>query len=58
MKTPVIGFYTEQQGMHEWLPYQVTNSVVKAINNGPTSSIPIPMMINAINNFLYTIQIN
>jgi ADP-heptose:LPS heptosyltransferase len=56
MKTPVLGFYTEQQGMHEWLPYQVRQSVVKAIDNGSTSSIPIPIMISAIDKFLYSLK--
>jgi ADP-heptose:LPS heptosyltransferase len=52
MKTPVLGFYTEQQGMYEWLPYQVHNSIVKAINNGPTSSIPVDSMIEEVKKFI------
>lgn len=51
-KTPVIGFYTQMQDVHEWLPHQVKNHVVISSENEPTSSIPIQKMIEAIDNFI------
>ena len=55
--TPVIGFYTHMQDAHEWLPYQVKNRVVLSSENEPTSAIPIPKMIHAIDDFIREIEI-
>jgi len=51
-KTPVIGFYTQMQDVHEWLPHQVKNRIVTSSENEPTSSIPIQKMIEAIDKFI------
>jgi ADP-heptose:LPS heptosyltransferase len=51
-KTPVIGFYTQMQDVHEWLPHQVKNHLVVSSKNEPTSAIPIPTMIHAIDDFI------
>jgi ADP-heptose:LPS heptosyltransferase len=50
--TPVIGFYTHMQDVHEWLPYQVKNRVLISSENEPTGAIPIPKMIHAIDDFI------
>jgi ADP-heptose:LPS heptosyltransferase len=55
--TPVIGFYTRMQDVHEWLPYQVKNSVILSSENEPTNAIPIPNMIHAIDDFVREITI-
>ena len=55
-KTPVVGFYTQLQRTHEWLPYQVKNRIVFS-ENEPTSAIPIPKMINAIDDFIQELNI-
>ncbi|MGD1044669.1 MAG: glycosyltransferase family 9 protein [Bacteroidota bacterium] len=51
-KTPVVGFYTQMQDVHEWLPHQVNNRLVVSSKYEPTSAIPIPEMINAIDDFM------
>ena len=51
-KTPVVGFYTQLQRTHEWLPYQVKNSLVFSKESEPTSAIPIPKMLSAIDEFI------
>ncbi|MCX6121381.1 MAG: hypothetical protein NTX44_07140 [Ignavibacteriales bacterium] len=56
-KTPVVGFYTQMQDVHEWLPHQVKNRVVISSANEPTSAIPIPKMINAIDDFIKELDI-
>jgi ADP-heptose:LPS heptosyltransferase len=56
-KTPVVGFYTQMQDVHEWLPHQVKNRVVISSKNEPTSAIPIPKMINAIDDFIKELDI-
>jgi len=50
--TPVVGFYTKMQDVHEWLPHRVKNHIIISAENEPTSSIPIPDMIGAINDFI------
>ncbi len=57
-KTPVIGFYTQLQRTHEWLPYQVKSRIVFSSENEPTSTIPIPKMIHAIDNFINELDID
>jgi ADP-heptose:LPS heptosyltransferase len=52
VNTPVLGFYTSAKEKQEWLPYQVKNKIVMSQNNNPTSSIPIPLMIEAIDEFI------
>ena len=51
-KTPVVGFYTQLQRTHEWLPHQVKNSLVFSKEGEPTSAIPIPKMLSAIDEFI------
>jgi ADP-heptose:LPS heptosyltransferase len=50
--TPVVGFYTLMQDVHEWLPHQVKNRIVLSSKNEPTSAIPIQRMIHAIDDFI------
>jgi ADP-heptose:LPS heptosyltransferase len=56
-KTPVIGFYTSMQDVHEWLPYGVKNRIVLSEKNRPTSSLLVSTMIEAINDFLFELNI-
>jgi ADP-heptose:LPS heptosyltransferase len=56
-KTPVLGFYTQMQDVHEWLPHQVKNRLVLSSKNEPTSAIPISNMIHAIDDFLLELDI-
>jgi len=56
-KTPVIGFYTHMQDVHEWLPHQVKNRIVISSQHEPTNAIPIPTMINAIDDFIRELAI-
>ena len=56
-KTPVIGFYTQMQDVHEWLPHQVKNRLVLSSPHEPTSAIAIPTMINAIDDLLRELDI-
>jgi ADP-heptose:LPS heptosyltransferase len=56
-KTPVIGFYTQMQDIHEWLPHQVKYRVVTSSENEPTSAIPISKMITAIDDFIVELDI-
>ncbi len=55
--TPVIGFYTKMQNVHEWLPHRVRNRIVISAENEPTSSIPITVMIRAIDDFIKELDI-
>jgi len=57
VKTPVLGFYTQIQDVHEWLPHQVKNRIVLSSQNEPTSEIPISNMIHAIDEFLLELGI-
>lgn len=52
MQTPVIGLFTPLQGMHEWLPYKVKNSLVTAEQGQPVSSISYKKLRTAIDSFL------
>ncbi len=57
MRTPVIGFYTQLQGMREWLPYSVAHDIVMAPEGRPASSIPIPVLVQKVEAFaLATLQ--
>jgi ADP-heptose:LPS heptosyltransferase len=56
-KTPVLGFYTQMQDVHEWLPHQVKNRLVLSSQNEPTSAIPISNMIQAIDDFLLELDL-
>ena len=51
-KTPVIGFYTQIQDIHEWFPYRVKHKIIMSDKNKPTSSIPVTLMIEEIDEFL------
>ncbi len=44
-KTPVLGFYSPIEEMHEWLPFRVNHNLVIAGEGKPVSSIPIDIMI-------------
>lgn len=52
MKTPVLGFFTPLQGMHEWLPYKVKHMLVTAEQGQPASSISHEKLVMAIDSFL------
>lgn len=52
MQTPVLGFFTPLQGMHEWLPYKVKHSLVTAEQGQPASSISHEKLLTAIDSFL------
>jgi ADP-heptose:LPS heptosyltransferase len=56
-QTPIIGFYTSMQDVHEWLPYQVEYKIVLSDYNQPTSSIPIQDMMKALREFISTLQL-
>jgi ADP-heptose:LPS heptosyltransferase len=56
-KTPVLGFYTQMQDVHEWLPHQVKNHLVLSSQDEPTSAIPILDMIHAVDEFLLELGI-
>ncbi len=56
-KTPVIGFYTQMQDMHEWLPHQVKHRLVISRVNTPTSAIPIATMIEIIDDYFRELEI-
>jgi ADP-heptose:LPS heptosyltransferase len=55
--TPVVGFYTKMQDVHEWLPHRVKNHIIISAENEPTSSILILDMIDAINDFIKELNI-
>ena len=55
--TPVVGFYTKMQDVHEWLPHRVNNRIIISAENEPTSSIPIPDMIGVIDDFIKELNI-
>jgi ADP-heptose:LPS heptosyltransferase len=52
MNTPVLAFYSSHKENHEWLPHLVKNRLVISSENKPTSAIPIPEMIHAIDDFI------
>jgi ADP-heptose:LPS heptosyltransferase len=56
-KTPVLGFYTKMQDVHEWLPHKVMNRLVMSSEHEPTSAIPIHIMLQAIIDFLKGLNI-
>jgi ADP-heptose:LPS heptosyltransferase len=56
-KTPLLGFYTSMQDVHEWLPFQVKNRIVLSEKHRPTSSIPVQQMIDAVDDFIRTIMV-
>jgi ADP-heptose:LPS heptosyltransferase len=51
-QTPVIGFYTQLQGMKEWLPRNSVNDVIMAPEGMPASGIPIPLLVQRAESFL------
>jgi heptosyltransferase IV len=55
-QTPILGFYTSMQDVHEWLPFQVKHTIVLSDKNQPTSSIPVQHIISAIQEFISTLQ--
>jgi ADP-heptose:LPS heptosyltransferase len=56
MHTPVLAFYSSYKENHEWLPHRVKNRVVMSSENEPVGSIPLPIMINAIDDFIQEID--
>ncbi len=54
-QTPIIGFYTSMQDIHEWLPLQVKQKIILSGKNMPTSSISVSSMIKGIDEFLHTL---
>jgi ADP-heptose:LPS heptosyltransferase len=56
-KTPVLGFYTQMQDVHEWLPHQVKHRVIISPENTATSAIPEAAMIEAIDGFFRELEI-
>jgi ADP-heptose:LPS heptosyltransferase len=56
-QTPIIGFYTSMQDVHEWLPYKVKYRIVMSENRKPTSEIPIRDMMKALQEFISTLQL-
>jgi ADP-heptose:LPS heptosyltransferase len=56
-QTPIIGFYTSMQDVHEWLPYKVKHRIVMSENRKPTSEIPIRDMMKALQEFISTLQL-
>lgn len=53
--TPVVGFYTSMQDVHEWLPIHVHHKIIISEKNKPTSSIAISIIIKEINTFIQTL---
>ncbi len=56
MKTPVLGFFTPLQGLHEWLPYRVQHRLVTAESGQPVASITPARMIAEMGIFLKEIE--
>ena len=56
-QTPIIGFYTSMQDVHEWLPFQVRHKIVLSDKNQATSSIPFQDMMKALQEFISTLQL-
>lgn len=56
-QTPIIGFYTSMQDVHEWLPFQVKRKIVLSDKNQPTSSILVSKMIEAVDEFIFELNI-
>ncbi len=52
MQTPMIGFYSSAKEKKEWLPFQVKYNLLMSDNYLPISAIPIPKMLNAIDDFI------
>lgn len=52
MKTPILGFFTPLQGIHEWLPYKVRHELVTADPGRPVSSIPLDVMRKRAEDFI------
>jgi ADP-heptose:LPS heptosyltransferase len=51
-QTPVLGFYTQLQGMKEWLPYTTAHEVLIAPEGKPASAIPMPLLIQRTESFV------
>jgi ADP-heptose:LPS heptosyltransferase len=56
VSTPVIGFYTQMQDIHEWLPHLVKYKVVTSSEHEPTNTIPTMEMLQAIDAFIEEIE--
>jgi ADP-heptose:LPS heptosyltransferase len=56
MSTPVLGFFTPLQGMHEWLPYGIPHQLVTADEGEPTAAIPANRLIDAIDSYLELLE--
>lgn len=58
MHVPVLGFFSTDQEMHEWLPYRVKYALVVAEQGQHTSSISHEKLIKAIDSFLTSLTAN
>jgi ADP-heptose:LPS heptosyltransferase len=56
-QTPIIGFYTSMQDVHEWLPFHVKHKIVLSDKNQATSSIPFEDMMKALQEFISTLHL-
>ncbi len=56
-QTPIIGFYTSMQDVHEWLPFQVKYKIVLSDKNQATFSIPFQDMKVALQEFISSLQL-
>jgi len=56
-QTPIIGFYTSMQDVHEWLPFHVKHKIVLSDKNQATSSIPFQDMLKALQEFISTLHL-
>lgn len=57
MNTPVLGFYSSMQDVHEWMPHNIKYRVLKSERGQPTSTIPVSKMIQEIENFFKEIGV-
>lgn len=55
-KTPILGFFTPLQGIHEWLPYKVRHELVTAEAGQPVVSIPPDVMRKRAKDFIQSVQ--
>lgn len=54
-QTPVMGFYTQLQGMKEWVPYKSVHEILTAPAGKPASAIPIELLIQRTESFVRAI---
>jgi ADP-heptose:LPS heptosyltransferase len=56
-QTPIVGFYTSMQDVHEWLPFQVDHKIVLSERNQATSSIPIQDILKALQDYFSILKL-